>query len=132
MWASRSSAASVVGHVGRGAGSRAGRPATARSAKSIGLVGRDVAASAGRRAGPAPPSADSHSASVGLAAVGEDLGVLGDQLAAAVPAGQLQVEAVPDQQQRGAARHRAVRMTPQRRAGRRVAGVTGSRADSRT
>ena len=55
----------------------------------------------------------------GRAFEAEDAGVLGDQRPVAVPAGQGELVAVADEQQRGPGRRpRVVRMTPQRRAGR--------------
>ena len=96
---------------------RAGRSATARSAKSMAWSGGTLPLGwAASRA--CTSAAVSHSAVVGPAAVGQHLGVLGHYLAPVVAAGQLQVHPEPDQQQRGAPLHGRVRMTPHRRAGR--------------
>ena len=97
-----------------------------------GLVGRHVAAGLGGEQ--ACTSAGGEPVGVaGPAPVGQDLGVLGDHLPPVVAAGQLQVHAEPDQQQRGAPGHGrgAHHAAAPRRAQRRPAS-TGSSADSRT
>ena len=69
-----------------------------------GLVRRDVAAGLGGEQGLNLGGGEPLGL-VGPAPVGEDLGVLGDDLAPVIPAGQLHVHAEPDQQQRGPPRH---------------------------
>ena len=111
-----------------GAREQAGQVVDRALGEVDGLVRRDVAARARRRAGPATSAAASHSALVGPAPVGEHLGVLGDDLAPSSRPGSstcIRNRTSSSVVRRGTA---AVRITPQRRAGRSIGGMDGSSA----
>ena len=131
MWSSRSRLASASAALSRCAAQ--GRHVSHRAFGEIdGLIGRHVAAGLGGEQGLHLGGGEPLGL-VGPAPVGEDLGVLGDHLAPVVAAGQLQVHAEPDQQQRGAPGHgRGAHHPAAARRAQRPPASTGSSADSRT